>query len=177
MKKMIFFILILSALNSYTAHILNNRNTSSDKEMMSLISGKYNTETELAVVSKAKGSNQESATKAENDGQLALQGGIKEYSYNLLNAYLKGIEVEGTGFDSKKMKDLADNIAKEALASIQYKGKWITGKNETVVLYTIEKETIKKMTTKAFKERLNSLIHKLTEYRNIFETLKIQETK
>lgn len=175
MKKMLFLVLFLSALNSYSAYNLNsNRNTGifSEKEMLSLINGKYDTEKELAVVAKAKGSNNESTTKAENDSRLTLQGVIKDYSYNLLSNYLKGTEISGTGFDTKKMKDLADDIAKDALRQLHQKGKWITGKNETVILYTIEKETVRKMTASLFKERLNSLIQKLTEYRNVFDNLK-----
>ena len=45
------------------------------------------------------------------------------------------------------------------------------------MLYLIEKETVRKMSAKAFKERLINLIDKLTEYRGVFETLKITEEK
>ena len=176
MKKVLFLLMILfGAFNSFSAHILNGKNSGmfTDKEMMSLVSGNYNTDVQLAVVSKARGSNQESTTKAENDARLTLQTTIKEYSYLVLTSYLKETGVTGQNFDVKKMKDIADQIAKEALLSATQKGKWITGHNDTVMLYLIEKETVRKMSAKAFKERLTNLIEKLTEYRGVFETLKI----
>ena len=163
MKKVLFLLMILfGAFNSFSAHILNGKNSGmfTDKEMMSLVSGNYNTDVQLAVVSKARGSNQESTT-------------IKEYSYLVLTSYLKETGVTGQNFDVKKMKDIADQIAKEALLSATQKGKWITGRNDTVMLYLIEKETVRKMSAKAFRERLTNLIEKLTEYRGVFETLKI----
>ena len=180
MKKVLFLLIILfGVFNSFSAHILNGKNSGmfTDKEMMSLVSGNYNTDVQLAVVSKARGSNQESTTKAENDARLTLQTTIKEYSYLVLSTYLKEAGVTGHGFDTKKMKDIADQIAKEALSSAIQKGKWITGRNDTVMLYLIEKETVRKMSAKAFKERLTNLIDKLTEYRGVFETLKITEEK
>ena len=176
MKKVLFLLMILfGAFNSFSAHILNGKNSGmfTDKEMMSLVSGNYNTDVQLAVVSKARGSNQESTTKAENDARLTLQTTIKEYSYLVLTSYLKETGVTGQNFDVKKMKDIADQIAKEALLSATQKGKWITGRNDTVMLYLIEKETVRKMSAKAFRERLTNLIEKLTEYRGVFETLKI----
>ena len=176
MKKVLFLLMILfGAFNSFSAHILNGKNSGmfTDKEMMSLVSGNYNTDVQLAVVSKARGSNQESTTKAENDARLTLQSTIKEYSYLVLTTYLKETGITGQNFDVKKMKDIADQIAKEALLSATQKGKWITGRNETVMLYLIEKETVRKMSAKAFRERLTNLIEKLTEYRGVFETLKI----
>ena len=63
------------------------------------------------------------------------------------------------------------------MSSAIQKGKWITGRNDTIMLYLIEKETVRKMSAKAFKERLINLIDKLTEYRGVFETLKITEEK
>ena len=176
MKKVLFLLMILfGAFNSFSAHILNGKNSGmfTDKEMMSLVSGNYNTDVQLAVVSKARGSNQESTTKAENDARLTLQTTIKEYSYLVLTSYLKETGVTGQNFDVKKMKDIADQIAKEALLSATQKGKWITGRNDTVMLYLIEKETVRKMSAKAFRERLTNLIEKLTEDRGVFETLKI----
>ena len=176
MKKVLFLLMILfGAFNSFSAHILNGKNSGmfTDKEMMSLVSGNYNTDVQLAVVSKARGSNQESTTKAENDARLTLQTTIKEYSYLVLTSYLKETGVTGQNFDVKKMKDIADQIAKEALLSATQKGNWITGRNDTVMLYLIEKETVRKMSAKAFRERLTNLIEKLTEYRGVFETLKI----
>ena len=176
MKKVLFLLMILfGAFNSFSAHILNSKNSGmfTDKEMMSLVSGNYNTDVQLAVVSKARGSNQESTTKAENDARLTLQSTIKEYSYLVLTTYLKETGITGQNFDVKKMKDIADQIAKEALLSATQKGKWITGRNDTVMLYLIEKETVRKMSAKAFRERLTNLIEKLTEYRGVFETLKI----
>ena len=176
MKKVLFLLIILfGAFNSFSAHILNSKNSGmfTDKEMMSLVSGNYNTDVQLAVVSKARGSNQESTTKAENDARLTLQTTIKEYSYLVLTTYLKETGITGQNFDVKKMKDIADQIAKEALLSATQKGKWITGRNDTVMLYLIEKETVRKMSAKAFRERLTNLIEKLTEYRGVFETLKI----
>ena len=176
MKKVLFLLIILfGAFNSFSAHILNGKNSGmfTDKEMMSLVSGNYNTDVQLAVVSKARGSNQESTTKAENDARLTLQTTIKEYSYLVLTTYLKETGITGQNFDVKKMKDRADQIAKEALLSATQKGKWITGRNDTVMLYLIEKETVRKMSAKAFRERLTNLIEKLTEYRGVFETLKI----
>ena len=176
MKKVLFLLIILfGAFNSFSAHILNGKNSGmfTDKEMMSLVSGNYNTDVQLAVVSKARGSNQESTTKAENDARLTLQTTIKEYSYLVLTTYLKETGITGQNFDVKKMKDIADQIAKEALISATQKGKWITGRNDTVMLYLIEKETVRKMSAKAFRERLTNLIEKLTEYRGVFETLKI----
>ena len=176
MKKVLFLLMILfGAFNSFSAHILNGKNSGmfTDKEMMSLVSGNYNTDVQLAVVSKARGSNQESTTKAENDARLTLQTTIKEYSYLVLTSYLKETGVTGQNFDVKKMKDIADQIAKEALLSATQKGKWITGRNDTVMLYLIEKENVRKMSAKAFRERLTNLIEKLTEYRGVFETLKI----
>jgi len=176
MKKVLFLLIILfGAFNSFSAHILNGKNSGmfTDKEMMSLVSGNYNTDVQLAVVSKARGSNQESTTKAENDARLTLQSTIKEYSYLVLTTYLKETGITGQNFDVKKMKDIADQIAKEALLSATQKGKWITGRNDTVMLYLIEKETVRKMSAKAFRERLTNLIEKLTEYRGVFETLKI----
>ena len=176
MKKVLFLLMILfGAFNSFSAHILNSKNSGmfTDKEMMSLVSGNYNTDVQLAVVSKARGSNQESTTKAENDARLTLQSTIKEYSYQVLTTYLKETGITGQNFDVKKMKELADQIAKEALISATQKGKWITGRNDTVMLYLIEKETVRKMSAKAFRERLTNLIEKLTEYRGVFETLKI----
>ena len=176
MKKVLFLLMILfGAFNSFSAHILNSKNSGmfTDKEMMSLVSGNYNTDVQLAVVSKARGSNQESTTKAENDARLTLQSTIKEYSYLVLTTYLKETGITGQNFDVKKMKELADQIAKEALISATQKGKWITGRNDTVMLYLIEKETVRKMSAKAFRERLTNLIEKLTEYRGVFETLKI----
>ena len=176
MKKVLFLLMMLfGAVNSFSAHILNGKNSGmfTDKEMMSLVSGNYNTDVQLAVVSKARGSNQESTTKAENDARLTLQSTIKEYSYLVLTTYLKETGITGQNFDVKKMKDIADQIAKEALLSATQKGKWITGRNDTVMLYLIEKETVRKMSAKAFRERLTNLIEKLTEYRGVFETLKI----
>ena len=176
MKKVLFLLMILfGAFNSFSAHILNGKNSGmfTDKEMMSLVSGNYNTDVQLAVVSKARGSNQESTTKAENDARLTLQSTIKEYSYLVLTTYLKETGITGQNFDVKKMKDIADQIAKESLSSAIQKGKWITGRNDTVMLYLIEKETVRKMSAKAFRERLTNLIEKLTEYRGVFETLKI----
>ena len=176
MKKVLFLLMILfGVFNSFSAHILNGKNSGmfTDKEMMSLVSGNYNTDVQLAVVSKARGSNQESTTKAENDARLTLQSTIKEYSYLVLTTYLKETGITGQNFDVKKMKDIADQIAKEALLSATQKGKWITGRNDTVMLYLIEKETVRKMSAKAFRERLTNLIEKLTEYRGVFETLKI----
>ena len=176
MKKVLFLLMILfGAFNSFSAHILNGKNSGmfTDKEMMSLVSGNYNTDVQLAVVSKARGSNQESTTKAENDARLTLQSTIKEYSYLVLTTYLKETGITGQNFDVKKMKDIADQIAKEALLSATQKGKWITGRNDTVMLYLIEKETVRKMSAIALRERLTNIIEKLTEYRGVFETLKI----
>ena len=170
MKKVLFLLMILfGTLNSFSAYVLNNRsrNVFIDREMMSLIEGSYNTETELVVVSKARGSNQESTTKAENDARLTLQSAIKEYSYLALTTYLK---------DTRKMKDLADQIGKEALLSSANKmGRWITGRNDTVMLYSIKKEAVKKMSANAFREKLENVIEKMKEYKNVFDTLKIPE--
>ena len=179
MKKVLFLLMILfGALNSFSAYVLNNRsrNVFIDREMMSLIEGSYNTETELVVVSKARGSNQESTTKAENDARLTLQSAIKEYSYLALTTYLKESGITGQGLDTRKMKDLADQIGKEALLSSGNKmGRWITGRNDTVMLYSIKKEAVKKMSANAFKEKLENVIEKMKEYKNVFYTIKIPE--
>lgn len=179
MKKMLFLIMILfGTVNSFSAYVLNNknRNTFIDREMMSLIEGSYDTETELVVVSKAKGSNQESTTKAENDARLTLQSAIKEYSYLVLNTYLKESGITGQGLEARKMQDIADQIGKEALLSSANKiGRWITGRNDTVMLYSIKKEAIRKISANAFREKLENLIEKMTEYRDVFDTLKISE--
>ena len=179
MKKVLFLLMILfGAFNSFSAYLLNNRsrNVFIDREMMSLIEGSYNTETELVVVSKARGSNQESTTKAENDARLALQSAIKEYSYLALTTYLKESGITGQGLDTRKMKDLADQIGKEALLSSANKmGRWITGRNDTVMLYSIKKEAVKKMSANAFREKLENVIEKMKEYKNVFDTLKIPE--
>jgi len=107
MKKVLFLLMILfGAFNSFSAHILNGKNSGmfTDKEMMSLVSGNYNTDVQLAVVSKARGSNQESTTKAENDARLTLQTTIKEYSYLVLTSYLK--ETGITGQDGSYLAEL-----------------------------------------------------------------------
>ena len=178
MKKIITItIMIILVSNAFSAQILNNKNNTlfPNKELRSLIFGNYDLDTELVVVSKVSGGKQESITKAENEARSDLQSATRDYSYNILNDYLTGSLITGPGFDSKKMKDIADEIAKDALSSAYQKGKWITGKNETVILYSIEKETVRKMSVKMFRERLNSVIEKLTEYRNVFENVKIPE--
>jgi hypothetical protein len=93
-----------------------------------------------------------------------------------LTTYLKESGITGQGLDTRKMKDLADQIGKEALLSSANKmGRWITGRNDTVMLYSIKKEAVKKMSANAFREKLENVIEKMKEYKNVFDTLKIPE--
>lgn len=177
MKKKIIIALVLLSTNIFPAQVLNNKiNTLlANKEMMNLIFGSYNTDTEIAVVSKVKGGSQDSITKAENDAITGLQGAIKDHSNKLLNGYLSGSLVSGPGFDSFKMRVFADEIAKELVNSGQKKGVWTTSKNETVVLYTIEKDIVKNSSIKYFGERLDAVINKLTEYKTTFQQTHVSE--
>ena len=62
-----------------------------------------------------------------------------------------------------------NEIAKEVSVNARRKGSWSTSKNETVVLYTIDKESIKSSATRMFNERLGAVIQKLNDYKNNFE--------
>ncbi len=177
MKKIIIVIMIILSANVFSAQVLNNKINSlfPNKELRSLIFGNYNLDTELAVVSKVSGGSQESITKAENDAKLGLQGAAKEYSYSLLSNYLNGSLLTGPGFDSKKMKEFADEIAKELLNNAERRGMWSTSKNETVVLYTLEKQLIRNASAKIFSERLDAVVIKLTEYKNTFQQTQLTQ--
>ena len=178
MKKIITItIMIILVSNAFSAQILNNKNNTlfPNKELRSLIFGNYSLDTELAVVSKVSGGKQESITKAENEARSDLQSATRDYSYNILNDYLTGSLITGPGFDSKKMKEFADDISKELINNAEKRGMWTTSKNETVVLYTLNKQLVKNASAKAFSERLDSVVVKLTEYKNVFQQTQLTE--
>lgn len=178
MKKIITItIMIILVSNAFSAQILNNKNNTlfPNKELRSLIFGNYNLDTELAVVSKVSGGKQESITKAENEARSDLQSATRDYSYNILNDYLTGSLITGPGFDSKKMKEFADDISKELINNAEKRGMWTTSKNETVVLYTLNKQLVKNTSAKVFSERLDSVVVKLTEYKNVFQQTQLTE--
>lgn len=178
MKKIVITIIMTVLIsNTFSAQILNNKsiNLFPNKELRSLIFGNYNLDTELAVVSKVSGGKQESITKAENEAKSDLQLAAREYSYSILNNYLTGSLLSGPGFDSKKMKEFADDISKELINNAEKRGMWTTSKNETVVLYTLNKQLVKNASAKVFAERLDSVVIKLTEYKNTFEQTQLVE--
>ncbi|MDO5089012.1 MAG: hypothetical protein Q4D53_04420 [Leptotrichiaceae bacterium] len=171
MKKFIILMTMIITVNSFTAQVLNNKLTSflTNKEIKNLIFGQYNLDVEIASVSKIKGTGEEAAAKADADAKAGVQTGARDYAYEVLNNYLSGALVNGPGFNSSKMREFANEIAKEVSVNAQRKGSWKTSKNETVVLYTVDKQTIKSAAGRAFNERLGAVIQKLTEYRNNFE--------
>ncbi|RRD40928.1 hypothetical protein EII29_00305 [Leptotrichia sp. OH3620_COT-345] len=171
MKKIITLLMTVITINSFSAQVLNNKITSflTNKEIKNLIFGQYNLDVEIASVSKIKGTGEEATTKAESDAKAGVQTGARDYAYEVLNNYLSGALVSGPGFNSSKMREFANEIAKEVSASAQRRGSWKTSKNETVTLYTIDKQTIKSAAGRVFNERLGAVIQKLTEYRNNFE--------
>ena len=178
MKKIITMtVMTILVSNAFSAQILNNKNNTlfPNKELRSLIFGNYSLDTELAVVSKVSGGKQESITKAENEARSDLQSATRDYSYNILNDYLTGSLITGPGFDSKKMKEFADDISKELINNAEKRGMWTTSKNETVVLYTLNKQLVKNASAKVFAERLDSVVIKLTEYKNTFEQTQLVE--
>lgn len=178
MKKIITItIMIILVSNAFSAQILNNKNNTlfPNKELRSLIFGNYDLDTELVVVSKVSGGKQESITKAENEARSDLQSATRDYSYNILNDYLTGSLITGPGFDSKKMKEFSDDISKELINNAEKRGMWTTSKNETVVLYTLNKQLVKNASAKVFSERLDSVVVKLTEYKNVFQQTQLTE--
>ena len=171
MKKTIILIMIALSINSFSAQVLNNKIASflTNKEIKNLVFGQYNLDTEIAAVSKMKGTGADSIEKADKDAKAGVQTGAKDYAYEILNGYLNSSLVSGPGFNSSKMREFANEIAKEVSVNARRKGSWSTSKNETVVLYTIDKESIKSSATRMFNERLGAVIQKLNDYKNNFE--------
>ena len=87
----------------------------------------------------------------------------------VLKEYLDGALVSGTGFDSKKMREFSVEVAKELITSAEKRGDWKTSKNEYVVMYVMNKETIKTTSAKYFRERLSAVIQKLNDYSDTFD--------
>ncbi len=177
MKKIIITVMVILSANVFSAQVLNNKINSlfPNKELRSLVFGNYNLDTELAVVSKMSGGSQESITKAENDAKQGLQGAARDYSYSLLSNYLNGSLLTGPGFDSKKMREFSDEIAKELMSNAERRGMWSTSKNETVVLYTMDKQLIREASVRIFSERLDAVVVKLTEYKDTFQQTHMTE--
>lgn len=173
MKKIAILSIMLIGLNSFSGQILNNKWSSQFKsrEVSSLIFGKYDTETELVAISVVKNGNQESLDKAEKDAQSTIKKAIKEYSNEMLNNYLNGALVSGPGFDSSKMKVFAEEISNELYEKAEKRGMWSTSKKETVMMYTISKQTVKDKVKDIFSKRLDEVIKKLSEYQKKFNEM------
>ncbi len=74
-----------------------------------------------------------------------------------MKEYLDGALVSGTGFDSKKMREFSVEVAKELITSAEKRGDWKTSKNEYVVMYVMNKETIKTTSAKYFRDRFSRI--------------------
>ena len=171
MKKIIILMITVFTINGFSAQVLNNKVGSffTNKEIKNLVFNQYNLDTEIAAVSKIKGKGEDAVSKADTDAKKGVQNGARDYAYEILNEYLNGSLVSGPGFNTFKMREFANEIAKEVSVNARRKGSWSTSKNETVVLYTIDKESIKSSATRMFNERLGAVIQKLNDYKNNFE--------
>ena len=66
-------------------------------------------------------------------------------------------------------KEKLFEVAKELITSAEKRGDWKTSKNEYVVMYVMNKETIKTTSAKYFRERLSAVIQKLNDYSDTFD--------
>ncbi|MFZ2852046.1 MAG: hypothetical protein WAZ68_06415, partial [Leptotrichiaceae bacterium] len=124
---------------------------------------------EVVSLGKVKGTDSVASEKANKDATESLEKAISTYSYGVLKEYLDGALVSGTGFDSKKMREFSVEVAKELITSAEKRGDWKTSKNEYVVMYVMNKETIKTTSAKYFRERLSAVIQKLNDYSDTFD--------
>ena len=136
MKKTIILIMIALSINSFSAQVLNNKIASflTNKEIKNLVFGQYNLDTEIAAVSKIKGTGADSIEKADKDAKAGVQTGAKDYAYEILNGYLNSSLVSGPGFNSSKMREFANEIAKEAGISIGTLYSYFSNKEEILSL-------------------------------------------
>ena len=67
------------------------------------------------------------------------------------------------------MKEFSEEVSKELITTAEKRGEWSTSKNEYVIMYVMNKETIKSTSARYFKERLDSVVQKLNEYSNTFD--------
>ncbi len=67
------------------------------------------------------------------------------------------------------MREFSVKIAKELSTSAVEGWDWKTSKNEYVVMYVMNKETIKSTSARYFRERLSAVIQKLNDYSNTFD--------
>lgn len=174
MKKILWIVAVgVLSINGYSSQMLNNKihNIFPNREVKSLIFGNYNLDTELAVISKMKGTSQDIIEKTNADAKKGLETAIRSYSYSLLSENLSGILVSGPGFDRTKMREFSSEISKNLIVNGIKKGVWSTSKNETVVLYTIDKQQVKFETNKLFNDRLDAVIRKLNEYKDTFDSI------
>ncbi len=173
MKKILIVASILLTVNSFSAQVLGDNRASfnifTDKEVKNLIFGNYNLDKEVVSLSKVKGTDSLAVEKANKDALSSLEKAISTYSYSILKEYLEGALVSGPGFDSKKMKEFSEEVSKELITTAEKRGEWSTSKNEYVIMYVMNKETIKSTSARYFKERLDSVVQKLNEYSNTFD--------
>ena len=173
MKKILVVASILLAVNSFSAQVLGDNRANfgifTDKEVKNLVFGNYNLDKEVVSLGKVKGTDSVASEKANKDATESLEKAISTYSYGVLKEYLDGALVSGTGFDSKKMREFSVEIAKELITSAEKRGDWKTSKNEYVVMYVMNKETIKTTSAKYFRERLSAVIQKLNDYSDTFD--------
>ncbi|BBM36346.1 hypothetical protein [Pseudoleptotrichia goodfellowii] len=170
MKKIIILMITVFTINGFSAQVLNNKVGSffTNKEIKNLVFNQYNLDTEIAAVSKIKGKGEDAVSKADTDAKKGVQNGARDYAYEILNEYLNGSLVSGPGFNTFKMREFANEVAKEVAPNAQRRGSWTTSKNETVVLYTIDKQLVKSSAERIFNERLAAVIQKLSDYKNNF---------
>ena len=61
------------------------------------------------------------------------------------------------------------------MSNAERRGMWSTSKNETVVLYTMDKQLIREASVRIFSERLDAVVVKLTEYKDTFQQTHMTE--
>ena len=173
MEKILVIVTVLLTVNSFSAQVLGDTRANfgifTDKELKNLVFGNYNLDKEVVSLSKVKGTDPVAAEKSNKDALQSLEKAISTYSYGVLKEYLDGALLTGTGFDSKKMKEFSEEISKELITSAEKRGEWKTSKNEYVVMYVMNKETIKSTSARYFRERLSAVIQKLNDYSNTFD--------
>ena len=173
MKKILVIVTVLLTVNSFSAQVLGDTRANfgifTDKELKNLVFGNYNLDKEVVSLSKVKGTDPVAAEKSNKDALQSLEKAISTYSYGVLKEYLDGALLTGTGFDSKKMKEFSEEISKELITSAEKRGEWKTSTNEYVVMYVMNKETIKTTSAKYFRERLSAVIQKLNDYSATFD--------
>lgn len=173
MKKYFVLATLGLTLNSFCYKIVSeNERTFIDKlsvssRVMNVISESFESEKEIAVISKETKIKTHNYKKIATDDALAgLELTISKFAYSELITYFKKSNLTGPGFNEATLKKFANSIAKGIMDKKLYTiaGAWESESSGLYfVLVKVERNIIVEEAKKVFKERLQIVIDSLNE--------------